>query len=165
MIEPTSPTCTHQAELFGGNVSFGGLRFNGGIIHYTAEQGVNDSAGKRSDNSWTTSVSYALDRMEYAAGYQVMKGHNAGFSGSGTTLNAFGNTSGVTMTADGKKNSIYGSIMYHADRQLDFYLAADYFRMGGSWVIGDAQGNGVDFGAGQPFKSETEIAVGARFKF
>ena len=156
---------THQSELFGGNVAFGGLRFNAGIIHYTAEQGVNDSAGKRSDNSWTTSVSYALDRMEYAAGYQVMKGHNAGFSGGGTTLNPFGNTSGVTMTADGKKSTIYGSIMYHADRQLDFYVAADYFRMGGNWVVGDAQGNGIHFGAGQPFKNETELAVGARFKF
>jgi predicted porin len=155
----------HQSELFGGNATFGGFRLNAGIIHYTAEQGPNNSAGKRTDNSWTTSVSYTLDRMEYDLGYQVMKGSHAGFSGGGTTLNPFGNTSGVTMTADGKKSTVYGSIFYHADRQLDLYFAADYFTVGGNWLVGDAQGNGLHFGTGQPFKNETEVAVGARFKF
>jgi predicted porin len=155
----------HEAELIGGNATFGELRLNAGFIHYTAEQGLNDSVGKRKDNSWTTSVSYSLDRMEYDLGYQVMKGSNAGFNGGGVTLNPFGNTSGVTTTAGGKKSTLYGSIFYHADRQFDLYVAADYFKVGGNWVIGDAQGNGLHFGAAQPFKNETELAVGARFKF
>jgi hypothetical protein len=35
----------------------------------------------------------------------------------------------------------------------------------GGWVLGDAQGNGNKFGAGQAYNSETEVAVGARYKF
>jgi len=32
-------------------------------------------------------------------------------------------------------------------------------------VFGDALGNGNKFGAGQPYRSETELATGVRFKF
>jgi len=35
----------------------------------------------------------------------------------------------------------------------------------GGWVLGDAQGNGNHFGAGQAYSGETEVAVGARYKF
>ncbi len=156
---------THQSELVGGSAVLGSLRFNAGFIHYTAEQGLDNVAGKRSDNSWTTSVSYELNRIEYDLGYQTMKGNHAGFNGGGGTLNPFGNTSGVTTTADGKKTTLYGSVMFHADRNLDLYVAADYFRVSGGWVVGDAQGNGLHFGVGQPFKNETELAIGARYKF
>ena len=45
------------------------------------------------------------------------------------------------------------------------YLVSDYFHVTGGWVVGDAQGNGNHFGAGEPYKNETELAVGARFKF
>ena len=155
----------HKSVLVGGNVVYGPLRWNAGFIHYTAQQGVENALGDRTDNSWTTSFSYALNKMEFDLGYQVMKGSNAGFNAGGNTLNPFGNTSGVTSTADGRKSTVYGSIFYHADRQLDFYLAADHFKVGGDWVMGDAQGNGNQFGAGQPFRSETEFAAGARFKF
>ena len=155
----------HRSALVGGNVIIGPVRWNAGFIHYTAQQGVDNSLGGRTDNSWTTSLSYTLNKMELALGYQVMKGRNAGFNGGGNTLNPFGNTSGVTSTADGRKTTVYGSFMYHVDRQLDFYLAADHFNVGGDWVLGDAQGNGNHFGAGQPFRSETEFAAGARFKF
>jgi hypothetical protein len=55
--------------------------------------------------------------------------------------------------------------MFHVDRQLDVYLAADHFKVDGDWVIGDAQGNGNHFGAGQAYNNETEMAVGARYKF
>ena len=32
-------------------------------------------------------------------------------------------------------------------------------------MIGDAQGKGNHFGTGHPFDNETEMAVGARYKF
>jgi predicted porin len=155
-----------QSWLVGGNVTSGPFRFNAGFIHFTAQQGVDNVAGTRTDNSWTTSMSYlGVDRIEFALGYQEMKGKHAGFNGGGTILSPFGNTAGVTTVGDGAKKTLYGSIMYHWDRQLDLYVAADYFKTTGDWVVGDAQGTGMKFGKGQPFDSQTEIAVGGRFKF
>jgi len=155
----------HKSELVGGNLVLGNFRWNAGLIHYTAQQGLDNSAGTRTDNSWTTSASYMLGKTEFDLGYQVMKGKHAGFSGSGKTLNPFGNTSGVTTFADGAKDTLYGSIIYHADKQTDFYVAADYFHLTGDWVVGDAQGNGNLFGSGHTYKGETEVATGVRFKF
>ncbi|GAC1358080.1 MAG: hypothetical protein NVSMB34_12910 [Variovorax sp.] len=155
----------HKSQLIGGNVVVGPFRVNAGYIHYTAEQGIANSAGTRTDNSWTTSVSYAPGQFEYALGYQTMKGRHAGFSAGGTTLRPFGNTAGVKTTADGSKRTLYGSVMYHIDKQTDLYVAIDRFNVTGGWVLGDAQGNGMRFGAGNPYKGETEYAVGARFKF
>jgi predicted porin len=155
----------HQSELIGGNYHIGIFRLNAGYVHYTAQQGANNSLGTRTDNSWTVSFSLMPEgRMKYDLGYQQMKGTNAGFNGSGHTLNPFGNTSGVTAVADGAKNTLYGSIIFRADSQTDFYLAADYMNVTGNWVIGDAQGGGV-IGAGQAAANETEVAVGVRFKF
>ncbi|MBV8503961.1 MAG: porin [Paucibacter sp.] len=156
----------HEATLIGGNVVSGPWRFNAGFVHYTAEQGVHNSAGTRTDNSWTTSLSFRPNAFEYDLGYQVMKGQHAGFSGGGVTLNPFlGNTAGVTATADGSKRSLYGAIRYRLDRQTDFYFAADRFNVTGGWVVGDALGNGLHYGAGQTYKNETEFATGLRFKF
>jgi len=157
----------HQSELIGGNYRIGMFRVNGGYVHYTAEQGVSNSAGTRTDNSWTVSMSLLpTPENEFALGFNEMKGKNAGFSGGGTIINPFGNMAGVTTTtADGSKKAIFGSYMYHVDRQLDVYFAADHFKVDGGWVIGDAQGNGNHFGAGQAYNNETEVAVGARYKF
>ncbi len=155
----------HHSELFGGNLNFGPFRLNAGVVHYTAQQGVNGSVGDRSDNSWTTSVSYRPNKTEFALGYIRMKGDHAGFSGGGRTLNPFGNTSGVTVVADGAKGTTFGSVMYHADSQTDFYFAADVFNVSGGWVIGDAQGNGNLFGTGHSYQNELELATGVRFKF
>jgi hypothetical protein len=55
--------------------------------------------------------------------------------------------------------------MYHADRQTDFYVAADYMKVGGGWVVGDAQGNDNLYGVGRPASSELEVVTGVRFKF
>ena len=156
----------HQSTLVGGNYRLGMFRFNGGFAHYTAEQGAGNSAGTRTDNSWTVSMSLLpTPENEFALGFNEMKGRHAGFSGGGTILNPFGSTAGVATVADGSKKAIYGSYMYHVDRQFDVYLAADHFKVDGGWVIGDAQGNGNHFGAGNAFNSETEVAVGARYKF
>ena len=157
----------HQSELIGGNYRVGMFRVNGGYVHYTAEQGLGNSAGTRTDNSWTVSMSLLpTPENEFALGFNEMKGKNAGFSGGGTILNPFGSTAGVSATAaNGSKKAIFGSYMYHVDRQLDVYLAADHFKVDGDWVIGDAQGNGNHFGAGNAYNAETEVAVGARYKF
>ena len=158
---------THQSTLIGGNYRVGMFRVNGGYAHYTAEQGAANSAGTRTDNSWTVSMSLlATPENEIALGFNELKGKNAGFNGGGNILNPFGNTAGVTATAaNGSKKAIYASYMYHVDRQFDVYVAADHFKVDGGWVIGDAQGNGNHFGAGQAYNNETEMAVGARYKF
>jgi predicted porin len=156
---------THTSLLFGGNVTVDKFRLNAGYIHYTAEQGANNSVGDRTDHSWTVSGSYLAGKTELALGYQEMKGSHAGLNGAGKVINAFGNTAGVTRVVDGAKDSFYGSIMFHEDRQLDLYLAFDYFHMKGDWVVGDALGNGLKYGVGQPYSNETEVAIGARYKF
>jgi predicted porin/uncharacterized coiled-coil protein SlyX len=156
----------HQSELLGGNFRIGMFRLNAGLAHYTAQQGPHNSMGNRTDNSWTVSMSLLpISSVELDLGYQDMKGKNAGFNGGGATLNPFGNTAGVTTVADGAKKTLYGSLIYHVDRQLDIYFAADDFKVTGGWVVGDAQGNGNHFGVGNPFNSELEFAIGARFKF
>jgi predicted porin len=156
----------HQAELLGGNVTIGPIRFNTGVVHYTAQQGANNSIGSRTDNSWTTSISYMPEgRMKYDLGYQQMKGKHAGLGGSGNVVNPFGNTSGVTAVADGGKNTLYGSIVFRADKQTDFYIAADSFTTTKDWVVGDAQGNGNHFGGTNKYKGEFETAMGIRYKF
>jgi hypothetical protein len=152
--------------LLGGNFRIGMFRLNAGLAHYTAQQGPHNSMGNRTDNSWTVSMSLLpISSVELDLGYQDMKGKNAGFNGGGATLNPFGNTAGVTTVADGAKKTLYGSLIYHVDRQLDIYFAADDFKVTGGWVVGDAQGNGNHFGVGNPFNSELEFAIGARFKF
>lgn len=156
----------HQSTLVGGNYTVGMFRVNGGYAHYTAEQGAGNSAGTRTDNSWTVSMSVLPTHdNEIALGFNEMKGTHAGFGGSGNILNPFGNTAGVTAVADGSKKAVYASWMYHVDRQLDVYLAGDHFKVDGGWVLGDAQGNGNHFGAGNPYNNETEVAIGARYKF
>jgi predicted porin len=157
----------HQSELIGGDYRIGMVRVNGGYLHYTAEQGLGNSLGTRTDNAWTVSMSLLpTPGNEIALGFNDSKGKNAGFSGGGTIINPFGSTAGVTTTAaNGSKKAIFGSWMYHVDRQLDVYLVGDYFKVDGDWVLGDAQGNGNHFGAGQAYSNETEVGIGARYKF
>ncbi|MEP6502635.1 MAG: porin [Betaproteobacteria bacterium] len=156
----------HQSVLVGGNYRIGMFRVNGGYAQYTAEQGAGNSAGSRTDNSWTVSMSLLpTPSNEIAFGFNEMKGKHAGFNSGGNILNPFGNTAGVAAVADGSKKAFYGSYMFHVDRQFDVYVAADHFKVDGGWVIGDAQGNGNQFGAGHAFNAETEVAVGARYKF
>jgi predicted porin len=156
----------HQSELIGGDYRLGIFRVNGGYAHYTAEQGTDNSAGTRSDNAWTVSMSLLpTPANEFALGFNESKGRHAGFNGGGTILNPFGSTAGVTTVADGSKKAIFASYMFHVDRQFDVYLAGDHFKVDGGWVLGDAQGNGNHFGSGQAYSGSTEVAVGARYKF
>ena len=161
----TNHDLSHNSVLFGGNVNYGPWRVNGGYVHYTAEQGPNNSVGDRHDNSWTMSGNFRPGKTEFSLGYVRLAGDHAGFNSAGLIINAYGNMAGVTTVADGAKGTVFGAIMYHADSQTDFYVAADHFNVSGGWVIGDAQGNGNKFGVGHPYDSELEVATGVRFKF
>ena len=176
------PDLKHRSELFGGNYVLGPYRINAGWIHYTAEQGPNNSIGTRTDRSWTISGSARVAKTVFSLGYQRMGGEHAGFGGAasatcnpaagifggcGSTLNPmFGNVAGVTVVSPtGSKSTLYGAVVYQPDRALDLYVAADRMSVNGTWVVGDAQGNGTLLGVGHPNNDEVELAVGARLKF
>jgi predicted porin len=158
---------TMQSELVGGDYVVGIYKVNAGYIHYTADQGVHNSVGTRTDNSWTISGSVTpITNTEVALGYVRLQGQHAGFGGGGNILIPFlQSTANVTKTANGGKGTIFGSVMYHADKQTDFYVAADYVKVDGGWSVGDAQGNIDGLGAGRAHNSEYELATGVRFKF
>jgi predicted porin len=171
------PDLKHRAELFGGNYVFGPYRVDAGWIHYTAEQGPGNSAGTRTDRSWTLNGSARVAKTVFSLGYQRMGGDHAGYSGAacdtntgggcGVILNPMlGNTAGVTaVSASGSKSTLYGAVMYQPDRALDLYFAADRMNVNGTWIINDAMGNGTHIGFGQPHNDELELAIGARLKF
>jgi len=156
-----------RSELFGGNFVTGPYRINAGYIHFTAEQGVNNSLGTRTDRAWTTSGSARLGKTVFSLGYVRMGGENAGHNAGGVILNPmFGNTNAATgTTPSGTRATVFGSVMYQPDRALDLYIAADRLTVNGGWIVGDAQGNGTLLGAGKASQEELELAVGARFKF
>ena len=162
----------NQAELFGGNYVFGIYRLNAGYVHYTGEQGISkgvkNAAGTRTDNSWTASGSVLITpKVEVALGYTRMQGNHACVSG--TVKNPmYGDASACTLSnivSSGGVGTIFDSIIYHADKQIDIYLASDYTMVSGGWVVSDAQKNGTKLGKGQLYNSELEIATGVRFKF
>lgn len=162
----TTNSLVDQAVLVGGDYVVGIWKLNAGYVHYTGQQGINNSLGLRVDNSWTVSGSVQVaPKTELALGLVDMSGRNAA-SIDGVTLNPFlADATLATATASGSKRTVFGSIMYHADRQTDLYVAADYMKVGGGWVVGDAQGNGNVYGVGHPANSELEVATGVRFKF
>jgi predicted porin len=162
----TTNSLVDQAVLVGGDYIVGIWKLNAGYVHYTGQQGINNSLGLRVDNSWTVSGSVQVaPKTELALGLVDMSGRNAA-SIDGVTLNPFlADATLATATASGSKRTVFGSIMYHADRQTDLYVAADYMKVGGGWVVGDAQGNGNVYGVGHPANSELEVATGVRFKF
>ena len=167
---------SHQ---IGGNVIIDNMwRVNAGFVHYTAQQGLSNDAGTRTDKAYVLSTSLLMDRTDYSIGYQSIHVDHAGFIGGGTgginmlpfiaiapnlsMLNAI-----PTNVASGQKNSLYGSIMYHWDRQTDFYLAADTVHVTGGVSFPDAANNGTNL-SGDPTKGvarETEVATGVRLKF
>ena len=160
----------NQSVLVGGDYIIGMFRVNGGFVHFTADQGLNGSATQRKDKSWTASVDLAVTKhTTVAVGYVQMAGRNAGTNASGVVLNPmFGNTSGVTSATEvnGAKGTAFASVMYSPDRNVDLYLAGDYMKAHGDWVVNDALGNtGGPYGVGQTYKDVTEIVTGIRFKF
>lgn len=170
---------TQTANLIGGNIVFNDrFRLNGGYIRYVAQQGVNNSAGDRTDEAKTLSGSMKFGQTSYSLGWADTAINHAGFiaGGSGginmlpfistapnlSMLNAI-----PTNLASGHKKSVYGSAVYHWDKQTDFYLAADYVKIDGGISMPDAANNGTNL-SGNPahgINNETEIATGVRLKF
>jgi len=142
---------TDTASSFGGNYTLGELRFNAGYFRYTAEQAA---LGNRTDDAYTLSVKYApAGKMDYELGYQNMKADNAAVKAGGTVKNAFAGIGGLTLVTSGNRNTLYGSMFYHFDKQTELYVAADYLKLD----AGYGNINGSD--------NQTEVGVGMRTRF
>ncbi len=143
----------NKSYSIGGNYTFGPVRVNAGVYHYTAEQGA---LGSRKDNAYTVSAKFApAGKMDYELGYQNMKANNAAVNGGGNVLNAFSNASTATATATGSRATLYASAFYHFDKITEIYVAADYLKLK----------DGYKFGATNGFPNQTELAVGLRTRF
>lgn len=145
----------HQTFSIGGNVQIGPMvRLNAGYYNYTAQQAL--GMGDRKDNAWTVSTKLTPGgAFDYELGYQVMSADNAGVNGSGFVQNAYSDTSAITATASGKRNTFYGSVFYHLDKATEFYLAFDHLSTTDGYLA--AQANGA--------KSQDELGLGMRYKF
>ena len=147
---------SNKSYSIGGNYTFGPLRLNAGLFHYTADQGAAGALGQRKDDAWTVSGKYSLtDRVDFELGYQDMKADHAAVNGGGNVLNAFGNASGATATATGSRSTLYASAFYHFDKITEIYVAGDYLKLKDGYTFGPTNG----------FGSQTELAVGLRTRF
>jgi len=143
----------NKSYSIGGNYTFGPVRMNAGVYHYTADQGA---LGSRSDNAYTVSAKFApAGPMDYELGYQNMKANNAAVNGGGNVLNAFANASAATATATGSRATLYASAFYHFDKITEVYVAADYLKLKDGYKVGATNG----------FPNQTELAVGLRTRF
>ena len=145
---------THQAFSIGGNVQpIPLVRLDAGWYYYKADQGA---VGERKDNAYTVSAKFTPEgNLDYELGYQIFKAKNAGFGSGGFTFIPYQDASGAKATGTGDKKTLYGSIFYHFDRRTEAYLAADYMKLTNGYKL--AVTNGHD--------SQTEVAIGLRFRF
>jgi predicted porin len=157
----------NQAVLIGGTYVKGIYRLGAGYIHYIAEQGADHSAPVRIENVWTANGSIRfLPDTDLYLGYTWTVGHNAGLGGNGDVILPFIQYSGaVTQVASGRRADATASIMYHADKQTDFYIASDYMAGFGAWshaLFDDMQNNP---GPLRARADEVMLGTGVRFKF
>ena len=148
----------NKTYSFGGNYTFGIVRLNAGLFHYTADQSAAIPADQRNrkDNAYTLSAKIApAGAWDYEFGYQVMKADHAAVNGGGNVLNAYANASGATVTATGSRSTLYGSVFYHFDKVTEVYLGADYLKLKDGYKVGATNGA----------PSQTELAVGLRTRF
>ena len=147
---------SNKSYSVGGNVQVGEVRFNSGLFHYTAEQGVGGALGQRKDDAYTVSAKWApAGNMDYELGYQNMKANNAAVNGGGNVLNAFGNASSAVATATGSRSTVYASAFYHFDKVTEIYVAADVLKLKDGYKV--AVTNGAT--------SQNEFAFGLRTRF
>lgn len=142
-----------RSYSIGGNYTIGDLRINGGVFHYTGEQGA---LGNRNDKAYTVSLKYApAGKLDYQLGYQDMKADHAAVNAAGNVLNAFANPIAAKATATGNRSTLYGSAFYHFDKVTEVYIAADYLKLHDGYKV--AATNGA--------QSQTEVAIGLRTRF
>ena len=147
---------THQGVSIGGNVQpIPLVRINAGYYYYRADQSA--AVGTRRDNAYTVSAKLTPDgsNLDYELGYQIFQAKNAGFNAGGFTFIPYQDASGAKAAGTGDKKTLYGSVFYHFDRRTEAYLAADYMKLTNGYKL--AVTNGHD--------SQTEVAVGLRFRF
>lgn len=148
---------SHKSSSFGGSVQLNELvRLNAGFFSYSSDQktGLN----KREDKASTVSALFTpKGKTDYALGYVTMNAKNAAQDSSGYVYNAYADNSGSTtnVLANGKRNTVYASAMYHMDKVTDFYVVMDQLKLADGW--GDKGANGKT--------SQTAYGVGMRFRF
>ena len=158
----------NQAILVGGTYVNGIYRVGGGYIHYIAQQGADHSLPVRIENVWNLNGSIRfLTNTDLFLGYSWYLGHNAGLGGNGDVVLPFIQYSGgiTQVAASGHKIDAMASIMYHADKQTDFYIAGDYMAGYGAWshaLFDDIANNP---GPQRASADEVMIGTGVRFKF
>jgi len=142
-----------QSLGIGGNYDWGRYRLNAGYIYYTGDQGA---LGHRYDKAWTVSGKYApTKRIDYELGLQEFYAQNAAVSAAGYVLRPFTDFTGSTVTINGTRFTLYGSVLFHPIPNIDIYLAGDDLLTGGGYL--DSRANG--------FKHQVETASGVRYKF
>ena len=160
----------NQAILAGGTYVYNGYRIGAGYIHYTAQQNTSTgNLGDRTDNVWIVDGSVPLNdarNVEFYWGLWEAYGHNAAlYAGNNlVVLPFFISTANSTTTASGSRINATASVMYHLDKQTDFYVAADYQEGRGGWAhaLFNNQGNGD---AGKMGSTSVGIGTGVRYKF
>jgi len=142
-----------QSLGVGGNYDWGKYRLDAGFIYYTGNQGA---LGQRYDKVWTTSTRIApTPHFDYEFGVQEFYSQNAAVSAAGYVLRPFTDFTGSTLTINGTRFTLYGSVIAHPISNVDLYLAADDLLTGGGYL--DSRANGS--------KHQFETAVGTRYKF
>ncbi|MBA5690660.1 porin [Rugamonas apoptosis] len=146
---------THRSYSLGGSYMFPAVRVSAGYFHYTAEQPV--ALGERKDNAWTISTKLTPGgALDYAVGYVNFNVKNGAYNSAGTgLLNPYASTTTATASGSGKKDTIYGSIMYHFSKRTEMYVVADYMKLRDGFRVATAAGN----------TNQTEFAVGMRTHF
>ncbi len=143
-----------KTYTIGGNVRFGGFRLNAGYYRFDAEQAV---VGKRTDDNYTISGSFNPQdsKFVYYLSWEGAKAHNAGVNGSGYVLRPYASTAGVKKAINGDRDAYAATIMYKADKRMDFYIVSDYMKTSGGYY--DSAANG--------FRSVLELCIGMRLRF
>ncbi len=148
---------SHKSSSFGGSVKLNDLiRLNAGVFSYSSDQKT--GLAKREDKASTISALFTpKGKTDYALGYVTMNAKNAALDSKDYVYNAYADNSGSTskVLADGKRNTVYASAMYHMDKVTDFYVVMDKLTLADGW--GDKGANGKT--------SQTAYGVGMRFRF
>jgi predicted porin len=163
---------TNQAFLVGGTYVWGdGYRIGAGYIYYDAQQHTSTGdLGNRRDNVWivdgTIPVKPVSEKLDFYWGVWGAEGHNAALYGGNNlvVLPFFISTANSTTTVNGSRVNATASLMYHWDKQTDFYVAYDFQEGFGGWAhhLFNTQGNGDVANMGSVSHG---FGTGVRFKF
>ena len=144
----------HKDWSIGGNVAFGPM-FRVYAGYYKDDTQNPAPFAKRDDHAWTLSSRVTPGGpTDFELGYQILHADNAGTKG-GNVINPYANSATITGVATGDKKTLYGSMFYHFDRRFEVYVTADYAKLTGGYKVGSFNG----------YNSQTEIALGSRFRF